>query len=84
MNGDHRLPRVVRNRKIRCAFLVFGACGVAGVLVDLDHPLAWALGETPDRFLHTPLFVVVCFIVSYTLAYLGRLYGKLVLKRGEE
>ncbi len=65
------------------SLLAFWLCGVAGVWVDIDHPIAyWWLPELSGRFLHTPL-LIACGIVLFSLgAYLAGLYFKLVLTRG--
>ena len=65
--------------KIRTSLLAFGVCGLAGVLVDLDHPAAFLLGIRHSRFLHIPIFVICCCVLWYLIAYRRRLLGKMVL-----
>ena len=56
------------------ALLVFGLCGVVGVLIDLDHPLAYyCLHKSNLRFLHKPILIVSCLVLCGLGAYLGGL-----------
>jgi len=53
-------------------------CGVIGVLVDIDHPIAYYfIPEWSGRFLHTPLLIasglVLCGCCSYTAGLLLRM-----------
>ena len=60
---------------------VIGCCGLVGVLVDIDHPIAhWITGHT-YRAAHIPLAIISCLILCGVGAYCGRLYYKLVLAR---
>lgn len=61
---------------------VFWLCGVAGVLVDIDHPIAYyLLQEASRRFLHTPILIVSCIVLCCLGTYLGGLFVKLVLRK---
>jgi len=53
-------------------FLIGLLCGVIGVLVDLDHVIAYYIGRS-NRFLHTPLLIVSSIVICGALAYLGGL-----------
>ena len=62
------------------SLLAFWLCGVAGVLVDIDHPIAYyLLPEASGRFLHTPILVICCLVLCALGAYLTGLYFRLVL-----
>jgi hypothetical protein len=58
-------------------------CGCVSVLVDADHFIAyqifgWASG---GRFLHIPLFILVCLMLVGMGAYIRRLHSRMVLKK---
>jgi hypothetical protein len=54
---EHGIHNLLRNR----ALFAFGACGVAGILVDVDH-IPYIIGVVEDgRFLHPRFFLVGCF-----------------------
>ena len=64
------------------SFLAFWLCGATGVLVDIDHPIAYyLLQEAGGRFLHAPLLFVGGIVLCCLGAYLGGLFIKLVLRR---
>jgi len=54
------------------ALLVGLMCGVANVLVDIDHPIASKLGK-PGRFMHKGILVGTCIVLLGTLTHLGGL-----------
>ena len=61
----------------------FCYCGAAGVLVDIDHPIAYYLLQgASGRFLHTPLLIASCIVLGCLGAYIGGLFIGLVLRRG--
>lgn len=60
------------------ALLVFGACGIASLLVDLDHPVAYRLGRDP-RFTHKYTLLVACAVIIGCATYLGGLLAQQVL-----
>ena len=63
-------------------FRTFCYCGLAGVLVDIDHPIAYyLLPGASGRFLHTPLLIASCIVLGGLCAYLGGLFIRLVLRR---
>ena len=78
--------RHTTNFKVRVtSLLVFWLCGVAGVLVDLDHPIAYyLLPELGGRFLHTPILIAGGLLLGGLGAYLAGLYFRLVLTRRKE
>ncbi len=56
-------------------------CGLAGVLVDLDHLFSyWITGHTSQQA-HIPLAIISCIILCGISAYCGRLYYRMVLNR---
>ncbi len=67
------------------ALLIFGLCGFASVLVDLDHffsMLLWktvAPNLTHGRIFHTPIFILACIVICYLASRITGLYPKLVL-----
>ncbi len=68
-------------------FRVICYCGIIGVLVDIDHVIAWAVhyisnGETvlSSRFLHTPLLIGAGTLILIMLSYYSGLYIKYLLK----
>ena len=71
----------------RSAFRIFWICGLASVLVDLDHAYAMVLYFTiypsvvEGRILHPLIFFVTCCLIGYLLSYLGRLYFGHILRR---
>lgn len=54
------------------ALFVGFLCGVVGVLVDLDHAIAF-FTDRSGRFLHTPLLIVSSTVLCSLIAYLGGL-----------
>lgn len=60
-------------------------CGLAGVLVDLDHVVSlllwryWNPQITEGRLWHTPLFITSCLGICYLGSHIGGLYSRLVL-----
>ena len=65
----------------RVPLWVIGTCGLVGVLVDLDHFIAyyWLTGLN-GRFLHTPLLIVSGVVFLGCCAYIARLLLRMVLK----
>ena len=60
--------------------LVILLCGLAGVLVDLDHPIAhYLLPKLHERFLHTPILIICGLGLLYLCTYLGGLLLEVVL-----
>ena len=61
-----------------------GLCGLVGMAVDLDHPIAYYLLQNwSGRFLHTPLAVASCLVLCGIGAHCARLYRSLVLRRNK-
>ena len=62
-------------------FWVICVGGVLGVLIDLDHPIAyyWAPGLN-GRFLHTPILIFSGLVLFGLGTYLARLFFGMVLK----
>jgi hypothetical protein len=55
-------------------------CGCAGILPDIDHPLAVLIGIEDPRWLHIPLFLIALGFIICSCAYIAGLYIKVVLK----
>lgn len=56
-------------------------CGILGVLIDIDHPIAYYwLRNLRLRFLHTPILIVGCAIFCIACTCAGRLLYKTLLK----
>lgn len=63
--------------------LIILLCGLAGILIDLDHPIAYYLLKNPNgRFLHGPVFVIGCTIFGACVSCMAGLYAWMVLKGG--
>jgi uncharacterized membrane protein len=78
-----KLERIVHFKARGVPLWVIGICGLVGVLVDIDHPIAyWVTGKT-TRADHIPLAIISCLILCGVSACIGGLYCKLVL-RGEK
>ena len=55
-------------------------CGVLGISIDIDHPIArYWLKRLDDRFLHTPALIVGSIIFCIAIAYITRLLFEVVL-----
>lgn len=63
---------------------IIGVCGLAGILVDIDHPLAYMLKIPDGRFLHIPFLAGAMCIILYCGARAGGLLIKMVLKKRSE
>ena len=56
-------------------------CGVIGILVDIDHPIAYYwIRSLNGRFLHTPLLITSGIVLCGCCAYIGGLLIRMVLK----
>lgn len=85
--NDNRRNRMGFSMDARRAFHLVCYFGIAGVLVDIDHVIAWAVrylsnGETiySTRFLHTSILFGSGIVLLGCGAYLGRLYLQYILK----
>ena len=58
---------------------IYGGC--VGVLVDLDHPVAFFFHIKDGRFFHYPLFFIVFAVFCGLCAYIGGLLLLVVLRR---
>ncbi len=64
------------------SLLAFWLCGIAGLLVDIDHPIAYyLLQEASGRFLHTPILIVGGIVLCCLGTYLAGLFIRLVLRK---
>ncbi len=64
------------------ALLVGLYCGAVGVLLDLDHVIAYRLGRinTNARVWHKPVGIIAGIIIISCLAYIGGLSIGVVLR----
>ena len=82
-----RFPKLVSiiHYKVRGVPLwVIGSCGLAGILVDIDHPITYWITGKATRADHIPLAVISGIVLCCVSACIGGLYCKLVLKRGKK
>jgi len=85
MAGSSSVRNIRRLMEAGGALRIFGLCGLAGVLVDLDHVislLAWRYIDpkvSEGRIWHTPLLILSCIAICYLGAHIRGLYPKLVL-----
>ena len=63
-------------------FYIGVICGGICVLVDIDHPIAVAIGIVDSRFAHPLYFFISCVIIIGCFAFVGGLLYKAVLGRG--
>jgi len=70
------------NQIRKYTLLVLLICGLAGILIDLDHLL---IDETQMvRPLHLPIWIGMCFVCIGYYAYINRRFHKLGITKGEE
>jgi hypothetical protein len=58
------------------SFFVVICCGLAGVLIDADHLIAYYSQIEGGRFLHLPVLVLGCLVLCSLIAYCGGLLLK--------
>ena len=75
-----KLDSVVHYKVRNMPLWVIGSCGLAGILVDIDHPITYWLTGKATRADHIPLAIISCIILCSVSACIGGLYGRLVLK----
>jgi hypothetical protein len=63
------------------ALFVGFLCGCLGVLVDLDHPIAFLLKIGDGRFFHYPFFFATFFLFCGLFSYMAGLLCSMVLKK---
>src|SRR5271157_3080258 len=78
-----RLDRIAHSKVRGVPLWVIGCCGLAGVLVDIDHPITYWITGKASRADHIPLAIISCLILCGVSACIGGLYCQLVL-RGEK
>jgi len=76
----HIIHHLLRSQSLR----IICYCGIAGILVDIDHPIAyyWLTG-LDTRFLHIPLLISSSIVLCGCYAYIGGLYVRMVLREKE-
>lgn len=81
VHNDRTLWRLGRYKLANVPLWVIAVCGICGVLVDIDH-LAPALGiGNSYRLWHIPLGYISGAILCGVIAYIARLYFKVVLSK---
>jgi len=72
--------------RLRNALFVGIICGVAGVLVDVDHVIShYSSGEKEARYLHSPLLILSSGILICCYTYItGLLCKKILIKLLED
>jgi hypothetical protein len=55
--------------------------GIMGVLVDLDHPVAFLFGIEDGRFFHYPLLFATFFLFCGLFTYIAGLFCAMVLRK---
>lgn len=73
------IPNLVYNTKFKSSFRYFWICGIIGILIDTDHVIAHIFSISNSRFAHPYIMLVVCIMLCFVCAYLGRLYFKFIL-----
>jgi len=76
---------LVHNLRSKHALHIGFYGGLVGILVDLDHPIAYALfaGQPTNaqwRFWHIQLGIVAGIIACYCLTCIGGLFYRMVLR----
>ena len=59
-------------KMLHTTLLIGLLCGIVGVLVDMDHVVAYFTGR-PDKFFHPHLLVASSVVLCSLVAYLGGL-----------
>ena len=76
-----RISSLANSSLLRRSLCTFGLCGLAGVLVDVDHPISYYFAQGSNQhFLHIPLFLIGCLVLLGLSAYLRRLLYKGILR----
>ena len=75
-----KLDSVVHYKVRDVPLWVIGGCGLAGILVDIDHPITYWFTGKATRADHIPLAIISCIILCGVSACIGGLYGRLVLR----
>ena len=74
------LDSIVHYKMRNVPLWVIGCCGLAGILVDIDHPITYWLAGKATRTDHIPLAIISCIILCGVSACIGGLYVRLVLR----
>ena len=75
------LQNIIHYQVFSIPLWVIVLCGVIGILVDLDHPIAYYwLTKFNGQFLHTPLLIISCVVLCGCGAYIGGLLIRVVLR----
>lgn len=72
------------NKMLGKSLFVVICCGIAGVLIDTDHLIAYYAQVEGGRFLHVPVFILGCVVLCSLVAYSGGLVIKDILRKRNE
>jgi len=74
------LQNIIHTQVFGVPLWVILLCGLVGILIDIDHPIAhYLIPEWSGRFLHTPLLIISCVVLCGCCAYFGGLFLRMVL-----
>jgi hypothetical protein len=75
-----KVERVLHRKVGNVPLYIIGYCGLAGILIDLDHPISYWITGKATRAAHSVIGIACCIILCGIIAYCGRLYYKLILR----
>ena len=70
----------IHNLQVGVPLRVLLLCGLVGILVDLDHIIAYYKGWE-GRCLHTPLLIISSLVLGGCSTYRGGLYLRHLLRK---
>ncbi len=85
MGHGHKGGFISRLVESHSTLHIFWICGLASILVDVDHAISLLLWRyvnnqiAEGRIWHTPLFILTSIAICYLGAHLRGLYSRLVL-----
>jgi hypothetical protein len=81
--GCNRILGIRKNNILfNDALLVFCLCGIIGILLDVDHVIAFMLGNRGDymRIAHKAAGIISCIVLCITVSLIYRYIHKPILK----
>ncbi len=82
--NDMRIRRLIHFKVRSVPFWVIGLGGLAGVLLDLDHPISYWIAGYTSRAAHIPFALISSLVLCGVSAYCGGLYCKVVLTKNRK